>query len=249
MKILFDEMTYNCYETIFYPFSGADFSIIKHIHQSIPSEKLNIKNFIFCDGCLNEDPVLGNYDDRLAFLENQLGFQGFEIIEKSNFSLNQQDFITIKNDVLNSSKDNEDYTKYLSSINNEGITYYKLRSFEKDNINLFFIKSDAVSAFKFLLKNHEENQSHFGLIIKYPGNQFHEFKKSIVFKDYNPSFIILQNYYIDIDEQFKNAHFKNYILDNSDNITIEDMKLLWKNEEEKKRVSMYNKGKKILPLI
>jgi hypothetical protein len=53
MKNLNDEIIGNYFETIFYPFSGADFSIIKHIHQSIPSEKLKIKNFIFCDGCFN----------------------------------------------------------------------------------------------------------------------------------------------------------------------------------------------------
>ena len=156
MEILFNEMTHSYYETIFYPFSGADFSIIKHIHQSIPSEKLNIKNFIFCDGCLNEDQVFGMYEHRLEHLENQLGVQGFEIIQKSNYLLDQQDYLTIKNDVLNSTKDNKNYTKYLSSINNEGITYYKLKSIEKEkpdyHVNLFFIKSEAISALKFLLK-------------------------------------------------------------------------------------------------
>lgn len=244
MEILFDEMTHNYYETIFYPFSGADFSIIKHIHQSIPSEKLNIKNFIFCDGCLNEDP----YDLRLEHLENQLGVQGFEIIQKSNYLLDQQDYLTIKNDVLNSTKDNKNYTKYLSSTNNEGITYYKLKSIEKEkpdyHVNLFFIKSETITALKFLLKNWEENLPHFGLIIQTPGNQSDEFLKSTVFKDYNPSFIIIEN--VSINEQFKKSHFQNYILDNSDNIFLENMKLIWKNEEEKKRITMVSKGKKLI---
>jgi hypothetical protein len=234
MKNLNDEIIGNYFETIFYPFSGADFSIIKHIHQSIPSEKLKIKNFIFCDGCLKEEELGMHVDDKLEHIEIQLGLEGFKITKKLNFSLNHQDFITIKNDVLNSIKSNKIYRKYLSLINNEDITFYELSSVDKPdlNINLIFIKSEVISALKFLLKNCKENLPHFGLIIKTPGNQTDEFLKSTAFKDYNPSFLIIQNVYIDIDEQFKNDHFQNYILDNSDNITLENLKLLWKNEEE-----------------
>lgn len=247
LEVLKDLICYNNFKTIFYPFSGADFSIIKHIHQSIPSEKLNIKNFIFCDGCLNNDP----YDLRLEHLENQLGVQGFEIIQKSNYLLDQQDYLTIKNDVLNSTKDNKNYTKYLSSINNEGITYYKLKSIEKEkpdyHVNLFFIKSEAISALKFLLEFCKEDEKHFSLLIKSPGNQSDEFFKSSIYKDYNPSFIIIED--VRIDEKFKKSHFQHYILDNSDNITLENMKLLWENEEEKKRVTKCIKVEKLLPFI
>lgn len=253
MKIedLFKNNKYNPRQTILYPFSGADFSVIRHINclkpifmginnkENNPPRPLDVKNFIFCDDySRNTD---GNYyDPRLNFsLDYQLRIQGYEIISKDIFPLvlcYHNDYFDIKNNIITALANNENNEEMLYPTTDEAITFYKI-SFEEGNeiksVNLFFIKSEFILALYLLLKHSNFLNNHdFGLFLKNTGELSDSFFHSPLLQRYRPAFILgTQD---EINTHIKATPYINYLTLNPEKIYQfgeEEMIFRWKDKE------------------
>lgn len=134
------------YNTVFYPFSGADFS---KIHEFIEYSNRCICNFIYVDSCIKEDAENGKYDKRLDFIDNQLGLQNLEIISKGEFSIDSLSEITASKELFLSIQSKE-YNSLFSKIHAPKLVLYQLKSPVHNSITLLFFEYESAALLFYL---------------------------------------------------------------------------------------------------
>lgn len=187
-----DEVTLNQEKTAYYPFSGADFSIITELHEY---SKGHISNFIFCDSCIPENDGYHIFDDRVLQIENNLGLCGLRILDTAITKLqNEIDFSSCVKAFAEKQK--PEYQQYLKNIPNPELVEYSMQTKTTTPIRLWFFKYEAAAVLNYIAAVlNPQNSPNFvlemGLILRSPGTGITNspFWKFLESEQYRPDFV------------------------------------------------------------
>lgn len=185
---------------VYYPSSGTDFELMKVILQRFDNR---IQTFVYCDA---GRPILESlkpfYDiNKLDFIENKLGLNGFEVkntLTLSSFSKNF-DLEPICSWLIK--RHGPNYESYISGIVDQHTTRYELL-FEEKKVVLYFIKFEAVAVLKWLLEiGNLTRNTQSGFVLCQPGFGWTEckYEESLVntyaMANYFPEFILTESHW------------------------------------------------------